>query len=264
METINYEKYFKIDQQVRILIHRRDKKPLDKNAEITSIQGDTVYVEILGDKLPEHEFHGIANAKVSFSGGSEWGLQRCNAVLEDIIDAKHVRLKLTGEVLEQQRREYFRFDVCLPLLWAKTEDQHLKAATAQWVVDRNNLLNQQPPRMFPSGNGYKVVKWRGGDDLMPQDVNLSGGGMRIKTTEFTAPGTMLSVDLFLPLAPPRAIRVVTQIIRCSEVILSWEKGTSYITAMKFVCIDEKDRESIINYIFCEQRNKLQSEIDKRG
>jgi c-di-GMP-binding flagellar brake protein YcgR len=72
------------------------------------------------------------------------------------------------------------------------------------------------------------------------------------------------VDIFLPLAPARAISAMVEIIRCNELQLSWEKGTSYTTAMKFTGIEEKDREAIISFVFCEQRNQLKADTERRS
>jgi c-di-GMP-binding flagellar brake protein YcgR len=98
---------------------------------------------------------------------------------------------------------------------------------------------------------------------LPQNVNLSGGGVRFKTLEYIEPLTMVLVDIFLPLAPSLVISTVAEVVRCNEVQLTWEKGTKYNTAMKFVKIDEKDRETIISFIFGEQRNQLQAMREKK-
>ena len=70
----------------------------------------------------------------------------------------------------------------------------------------------------------------------------------------------MHVNLFLPLAPPRVISVVTEVLRCNEMMLFWTRGNFYSTAMRFHCIDEKDRETIISHIFMEQRRSLQTII----
>jgi c-di-GMP-binding flagellar brake protein YcgR len=129
---------------------------------------------------------------------------------------------------------------------------------------RNKYGSSPAPVMISHGGAHKVVKWRGGDDLLPLSVNLSGGGLRIKTPYYMEPGTRVLVDIFLPLAPTRVISAVAEIIRCNEIKLSWEKGASYTTAMKFTNIDEKDRESIIFFVFSEQRNQLKAVKEKNS
>jgi hypothetical protein len=257
MKKFNYEKYFAAGQQAKIVVKLGKERFLDRNAEITSVDREHVVLEILGDGLPEKEMAKEAGARVAFSAASGWGLFRCNAFIERVITSKELYIRLDGDVIEQQRREYFRLDVDVPLLYTVPEDQHSVSVTATWNEKRMKYLSREPV-MSPYGNGYKVIKWLGGDDLLPQSINLSGGGLRIKTKEYIGPVTMVLVDIFLPLAPTRIIAAVAEAVRCKEIQLNWEKGTSFNTAFKFVKIDEKDRETIITYVFGEQRNQLQA------
>jgi len=254
--TVPYGKYFRISQQIRLLIHFRENKHLDINAEISSITGDFVLLEILGDGIPEKELAGKKGSRVSFSGISETGICKCNALLEQTSGPKQISLRLVGDVDEQQRREYFRLDVFLPLLYIIPEQQHNKAVTDMWRARRENTLSLPAPKMFPSGSGYCVIEWQENEDILPQSINLSGGGFRFRNHQFAAPGTRMLVDLFLPVAPTRVISTLAEVIRCNEIALRLEKGTCFSTAMRFLEIDENDRETLISFLFMEQRKGL--------
>jgi hypothetical protein len=257
----DYEKYFTAGLQARVLIRLTEDKFLDRNAEIISLDHDLVRLEILGD-VTVNELSNKAGARVTVSVSSGWGLCRCNASLEQVFNGKEICIRLTGEVSEQQRREYFRLDIDVPLIYKVPDDQHQVSVTAKWNENRKKYQYAEPV-MFAYGDGYKVAKWLGGDDLLPQNVNLSGGGVRFKPLEYIEPLTMVLVDIFLPLSPSLVISTVAEVVRCNEVQLTWEKGTKYNTAMKFVKIDEKDRETIISFIFGEQRNQLQAMREKK-
>jgi hypothetical protein len=259
---LKYEKYFAEQQQARILIRVTDNRTLDRNTVITSITADRVHLEILGEGVPENEPEKITGAGVTFSVSSGWGFFSCDGLLEKVINGKEIYIRLSGDVNEQQRRDYFRFDLVLPLHWTVPGDQHIASVTQKWKEKRERYLAMEPA-MLPHDNGYKVVRWLGGDDLPPQTVNLSGGGLRIKTHDCVEVGTKVLVDIFLPLAPSRAIMTIAEVVRCTEIRLNLERGASFATAMKFVEIDEKDREMIISFIFSEQRSKLQASRDKR-
>lgn len=254
--TVPYEKFFKSSQQIRLLIHLKEKKYLDINAEISSITGDFVLLEILGDGIPGKELAGKKGCRVTFSGISETGIYKCNALLEQTSGSKQVGLRLVGDVDEQQRREYFRLDVFLPLLYSIPELQQNKAVTEMWRARRESVLSLPAPKMFPSGSGYCVVEWQENEDILPQSINLSGGGFRFRIHQFAAPGTKMLVDLFLPVAPTRVISTLAEVVRCNEIALRLEKGTSFSTAMQFLEIDENDRETIISFLFMEQRKGL--------
>lgn len=262
MKPINYEKYFSRGQQAKIVLKLSSNRFLDRNAEISFVEKDMVEVEVLGDGVSEKELSKEIGAKVTFSVASGWGLFRCNGSLVKVLGSKHLAMKLSGEVFEQQRREYFRLDVDMAVLFSVPADQNIITATAAWNERRLKNLSREPV-MAACGKGFKVIKWLGGDDILPQSVNLSGGGLRIKTREFIEPLALAVVDLFLPLAPTRVISTLAEVVRCNEIQLNWEKGTSYNTAFKFVKIEEKDRQTIITYVFSEQRSQLQATRDGR-
>jgi hypothetical protein len=257
-----YDKFFRFSQQVRVLIHLKDKKHLDLNAEISSIAGDFVMLEILGDGIPERELAGRIGSRVSFSGITEIGICKCNALLEQTSGPKQIGLRLSGAVDEQQRREYFRLDVFLPLLYSIPELQHTKAVAEMWRDRRDHMLSLPAPRMFPYGTGYRVIGWQDHDAILPQSINLSGGGFRFRIGQFAAPGTSMLVELFLPVAPTKVIAVLAEVVRCNEIALRLEKGTCFSTAMRFLEIDDNDREAIICFLFMEQRKVLLESREK--
>jgi hypothetical protein len=263
-KLLKYKKYFRIEDQVKMLIRLNDKNFIDNYTEISEIKDDRVRLEVLGGGVRVHELADKIGTDVSLSGSSGWGLYRCNALLEEVISNKEIRVRLVGEVDEQQRREYFRLDVELPVIYAFPADNHKTAVTEQWILRRKQYLSMPEPVMLSHEKGYKVVGWLGGDALMPQKINLSGGGVRMKADEFIEPGRKMLVDIFLPLAPPCIVSTVAEVVRCSEIRLNWESGVNFTTALKFVHIDEKDCESIISFIFSEQRTKLKADIEKKN
>jgi hypothetical protein len=91
-------------------------------------------------------------------------------------------------------------------------------------------------------------------------VNLSGGGLRFKTPVYIKPETLVYINLFLPFIPPRVIHVVAETLRSNEIILG--RGSSYMTALRFHFINDRDRETIIAFIFAEQRRLLGGRVGK--
>lgn len=260
---LKYKKYFRIEDQVKMLIRLNDKNFIDNYAEISEIKDARVWLEVLGDGVPVHELADKIGTDVSLSGSSGWGLCRCNALLEEVTSNKEICVRLVGEVDEQQRREYFRLDVEVPVIYTLPTENHKIAVTEQWLSRRKQHLSLPEPVMIPHEKGYKVVKWLGGNALLPQKVNLSGGGVRMKMNEFIETGRRILVDIFLPLAPPCLVSTVAEVVRCNEIRLNWEKGADFTTALRFIHIEEKDCEAIISFVFSEQRNKLQAGLGKK-
>ncbi len=259
-----YEKYFLEGNQVRLILRKDKKLVADFNAEILSVKKDLIWFEVIGEGIPRHALTSVISAAVSMSGSTGWGLFRSTGILEEVKDNGEICIRVTGEIDEQQRREYFRLDVEIPLKYSVPDNQHVTSVSANWMETRKRNESSSAPIMVPHGNGFKVVKWRGGEDLLPQSVNLSAGGLRIKTLEYIKHGTKILLDIFLPLAPTCVISTVAEVVRCAEIQLSWEKGTSYTTALKFTSIDDKDRESIITYVFGEQRSQLQANRERKS
>jgi len=158
-------------------------------------------------------------------------------------------------------REYFRLDVFLPVRFEVPPTQSPVAVKERWNSLRGMSANSPPPKMIPSGKGFRVVLPDGGD-IPSQAVNLSGGGLRMRMPSSVPAGNWVQVDIFLPIAPPRIVCVVAEVLRCNEVTLRLEKNPVFITAMKFIHIDEKDREAIIAFLFAEQRSQLQAEAER--
>ncbi len=255
-KTANYDAFFKVGQHVKLGYSHPGKKGLEINGEITGFSNNRARVEIIGSNLQStFSAHG---KELYISGWSGWGFYICCAVLEGLVGDREIDIRLSGRVDEYQRREYFRWDVNIPVLLSVPERQQQSEIKSLWIADRNSL-RATTPDMRRAGGGYMVASWRGGDDILPLNVNLSGGGIRFRTGNYIAPDTKVRVDIFLPVAPTRVIATVAEVLRCSEISLRVEKDSLFITAMRFIHIDEKDRETIISYLFSEQRNSLQTD-----
>lgn len=255
-ENSLYSNQFSPDQQVNVTLRLKNKKLFESNAVVTAIEKDLLSMELIGSGLPaDTEIEAGVEVNITFWTG--WAHYRCSGTLENRGDGKHLCTRLFGEIIEEQRRDYFRLDLFVPVAYEIPSDQRLTAVEVQWAAARERLLFLPTPQMEPSGDGFKVVNWDGKEDLLPMSINLSGGGIRFKVSELLEAGTLLNIDLFLPLDPSRVIRVVAEVLRCNEIKLRWEKGTQYMAAMRFHRINEKERETIISYIFSEQRRLLQ-------
>jgi hypothetical protein len=258
-----YARYFKAENQAKIGIKLADNKFLDVSGLIRSIEGDQLTIELVGTE-PVEEMTAESGSDVFITFWTGWSLCRCNAVLMRKIYGRRVFLRLTGPVNEKQTREFFRLDVTIPLCYTIPEKQLLTAVHEEWAATVERLKDCAAPVLVAGAGGFKVVRWNGQGEIAPRPVNLSGGGLRFKTQEYVEPGTLEAINLFLPLVPPRVIHVVAETLRCTEIVLGREKGNNYIIATRFHLINDKDRETVIAFIFAEQRRILSSNAGKRG
>ena len=251
-----FEMYFRIGQPVKVGIHLSENLVLEEHAVIRGMEGNRMKLELWGSSLAER---GGAEsvAVVTVVADAGYSIYRCSAALEKETSGRTLSLVVSGGIREKQLREYFRFDLCLPVAYSIPENQTLNSVISECLTNKIGHRDIPPPVMQPCRDGFKVVRWNDLTDLLPERINLSGGGLRLRMPEYTEPGTLMQVNLFLPLVPPRVICEVAEVLRCNEMMLLWSKGNSYSTAMRFHRIDEKDRETIISHIFSEQRRSLQ-------
>jgi len=256
-----YTRYFSEGIQTKLCIKRSETKDLDLTGLVRFIKKDRLTLDLIGSEAVD-EMAVESGCEVAITLWTGWSLCRCAAVLMRKIYGRRVLLQLTGPVNEQQTREFFRLDVSIPLSYTIPGKQVLSTMHEEWLASRE-LLNELPaPLLAACPEGFKVVKWNGQGEVAPRTVNLSGGGLMIKTSEYVKPQSLVVIDLFLPLTPPRIVHIVAETLRCNEIVLNREKGSSYITAICFHFISDKDRESIISFIFAEQRRILSSSAGK--
>lgn len=189
-------------------------------------------------------------------------LCRCHALLTAPVSDGLLRCRVIDEVEIHQRREFFRLDVAIPIRWHVAADQRLSCAIDYWSLSQISMSDEEPPRLaLTAHGGFRVLNWRGAS-LEPQEINLSGGGIRCKLTELLPVGTLINLEIFLPLTPGRVIHAVGIIVRSSEPALD-RASEACLTGIRFVHLADSDRDTIISYIFNEQRSQLRAYAEER-
>jgi Family of unknown function (DUF5634) N-terminal domain len=258
--TSEYGEFFKAGQPVKVAIHLAENILFEEHAVVRAMEGDRMKLELWGSSLAE-KGRAETGADVTVVADVGYSIYRCSAFLEKETSGMTINLVLSGGIREKQLREFFRFDMNLPIAYSIPENQALTSVKNEWQIAKIHYEELPPPLMQRCKDGFKVQKWKDLNELLPDRINLSGGGLRFRMPEYTAPGTLMHVNLFLPLAPPRVISVITEVLRCDEMMLFWTRGNFFSTAMRFHCIEEKDRETVISHIFMEQRRSLQTMKD---
>lgn len=258
MAMSDYGNYFEDLQKINLAIRLNGGGAFDGTAAITSLKGDLAWLELYGNEQPPGgAVQPGAEAWMSvWTGGA---LCRCDARVETVRDERKFSVRLVGEVKETQRREYFRLDVSLPVLYTVLENVSPEDAEADWNSDRKTFCS--PPEMVPTGDGPKVVAWNGAE-VPSVRTNLSGGGMRLRVSHLVPSGAMVKLTLFLSFPQPRPLYVVAEALRCQEITLSREPGQHYSMSLKFIMIADRDREAIISYLFNEQRRELMAKNER--
>jgi hypothetical protein len=191
-------------------------------------------------------------------------------------------------VREQNSRSHFRIDGFISLTYTKVlgeeyvriREQYLNKISPENEMERsdsnlNNDLetntdtNAIPVEIFDTINLLnKKLNYL--QDLMdnpkdvalfeqePVKVNISGSGMRFNSRDSFRVGDLLDMKMVLPSSPSSIIKTVALVVRVDHSPKnesSPEEGYNLV-AVKFIVINEDDRDSIIRYTFTWKRQML--------
>lgn len=235
----DYPKYFSVEQAATLAFTMEDGKDLEIQGVVTAVRGEMVTVECLGRVGASGPPLQPGDVTV-FSARSNCEINRCTAIVAQLSGRK-LGLRLFGNVEEQQRRQYFRLDLSMPFRYAVAEGGKFEAVVDAWLAEREKLL----------------ARGDNGKEILPEQANLSAGGIRFTTREKLDQGTYVTMTMFLATEPPRLVHTVGKVVRSNELQLEFGIAIRFTTALEFVCIDEGDRDAVITFLFSEQRRQLQ-------
>jgi len=93
----------------------------------------------------------------------------------------------------------------------------------------------------------------GEEEIRPQPVNISAGGIRFLTDEKVSKGDLMEIRMHLCTCPP------LKIITYGEVVRVIEKNNKYEVAVSFKNSEEEVREAILRYTLQKQRELLKKQ-----
>ncbi len=94
-----------------------------------------------------------------------------------------------------------------------------------------------------AGDGYTAVK---------TDVNISGAGVQFVSESALKEGDLVELRIIIPVFPYPRITCLCEVVRAGK---SDDAGPRRC-ALKFIVINEKDRDVLINYVFLKERQYL--------
>ncbi|OPY77159.1 MAG: hypothetical protein A4E64_01221 [Syntrophorhabdus sp. PtaU1.Bin058] len=178
-----------------------------------------------------------------------------------------------------ERREYFRIRDRLPVEFRKiSADEFSKLQdviryNATQVTDKINEVYFLRERMMQTENDQTSVimsiinkKLDMIIDLLYQskksdthynrliDVIISGSGIQFESDVLIHENDYVELKVVLPVFPYPTITALCQTIRSD--VLEKNGFYSYDVAMRFLVINEKDRDLLINYVFLKERERV--------
>ncbi len=177
------------------------------------------------------------------------------------------------------QREDFRIDDTLPLIYSPLGETNRREEESS-IHDITPILRKLKKRdMDPElllliklfdEKLNQIIKLTSGKDSggylagkapIPTDINISAGGISFRSKESFKVGEVLNLVIGLPPQPYTHINIVGEVLRVSEVDGAAEDEMKFNVALKFVHMDDEERQDITKYLFDVQRKRVRSHKD---
>jgi Tfp pilus assembly protein PilZ len=279
-----YSHYFPVGKKVGVGIPLPSSGVFRDWAVIHEIDEDLVSLQLSRDVLPEDVSLHYGQI-LELRGGSEGSAFCCRAIVVSEGEVRELLLRLIGEVVSDELREFYRIDAFLPIKYFVSHEQNIDLLRTQWEERRtrrrpleiNHTDHRWSGGLLPAESGereqpqHSLTTDRGeaADDLdlavkemsdswdtiIPLAATISGGGLRINTHQEFEAGEYVRFEIFVPL-PPRVIDVIGRVVFITSNLPAGSDREYFNTGVQFVYIDERDRDAIIRYISTIQLKRI--------
>ena len=234
-------------------------------AIIHEIDEDLVSLQLSRDQLPVRVTLHVGQI-LELSGGKEGNAYSCRAIIVSEGYAKELLLRLIGEIVSDELREFYRIDAFLPIKYYISREQHPEILKKQWeqrreqrfaldlarrqrrwdseFVDGAAELPQEKRLENDDADDEEFESW---DTIIPLAANVSGGGLRIMTHQGFDQGEFVLLEILVP-SPRRIVDAIVRVVFANRNYTAGEDLEYFNTGLQFVFIDERDRDSIVNHI----------------
>jgi hypothetical protein len=248
-------------------------------AIIHEINEDLVTLQLSRDVLPLGVY--LRNGSVlELSSGDKDNGYCCRAIIVSEGAEKKLLLRLIGEIVSNELREFYRVDAYLPIKYFVSREQdsdrlrreweerrlsRLKRVSAQnirrWnakilpespILDLEVSGDDEPSQDLNRTEEASDSSW---DSIIPLAANISGGGLRIITHMGFEMGEYVLLEIFVP-SPERVIDVVGRVVFANRNFAAGNDHEYFNTGVQFVYLEESDRDAIVNYISTIQLKRI--------
>lgn len=282
-----YSHYFPVGKKVGVGIPLPNADVFKDWAIIHEIDEDLVSLQLSRDDLPE-EVSLHYGQILELRGGSDENGYCCRAIVVSEGDARELLLRLIGEVVSDELREFYRIDAFLPIKYYVSREQNIDRLHKQWEERRAHRLqlefgaadqrwggslpskdatlpherhHQGPVEIANDVNSRdhrpaekeSPDSW---DTIIPLAANISGGGLRIITHHGFQNGEYALLEIFVP-SPQRVVDVVGRVVFANRNYAAGSEQEYFNTGVQFVYVDDRDRDAIVTYISTIQLKRIQ-------
>lgn len=222
-ELFNHLKTHKVGN---ISIPLKDGEKIHLECVVIAQSPEKLEAHFLPDQLPAEalDLDGRCHLRFDVGGPTLSVITRIEKVEND----RKLLLRAVETLNHQQRREYFRVDVQLPVKIQNISDK---------------------PFEFPSGDLF-------GD---AEGINISGCGIMVVFNDPLPAETLIRLKINLPEPRPATVSCVGHVVRQTE-----KRRGGYQVALHFDEINQEERDKIIAFCLIEQRRQLRLKVQVLG
>jgi len=274
-DVSNYAQHFIKGQKITVCIPMENNELFRDWAIIESLEKDLITLQLSRDQLP---------VQVRLVSGTRFDLRiekkgegyRCAGVFAGGEGLGLIHVRLTGDVVTSELREYFRIDLFLPFRLLLTKEQNLDVLIGTWRNKKQIRLTDEAERReaFSGKNRNILIKIAEGefdtegqesaagkrnleefypideswDNVNASAINLSAGGFKFVSTDVFTKDELILVEMFIPSNPPRIMDCIARVVM-KNINYSFKADKEHFNiALNFVLIDDRDRDAIISHI----------------
>lgn len=257
-----YANYFTAGMKVGVGIPMPNAEVFTDWAVINNIDEDLVTLQLSRDQLPVNVNLHMGQI-LDLRGGHEGSGFSCRAIIVIEGYAREILLRLIGEIVSDELREFYRIDAFLPIKYYISREQNPGILRQEWIARREQRHIEELEHKEKRWDSRLVVEsavlpqephqesmdhyddsW---DTIIPLAANISGGGIRIISHQSLKRGEYALLEILIPL-PPRIVDAVVRVVFTNRNYAAGVDHEYYNTAMQFVFIVERDRDAIIHHI----------------
>lgn len=253
-------------------------------AIIDEIDEDLVSLQLSRDMLPDGVNLRVGQI-LTIRSESDGQAYSCRAFIVSKGYDQDLLLRLTGEIVYDELREFYRIDAFLPIKFHTLDDQNPAIVKKQWEERRKQRLEEARIReqrrldakrerlwaeerarerkllegTFPDGQTGPFSTGKPREE--PEDnpyyeswgsvtsvaINISGGGLKILTNQGFETDEFLLLEIFVP-SLSCIVDIVARVVFSNHNDTAGDEGNCFNTGMQFVFIDERTRFAINSHV----------------
>lgn len=251
-------------------------------AIILDIDEDLLELQLSRDVLPAG-VRLLVGTILDIRGGKADDGYSCRGIIVSEGDRREVLLRLIGEIVTDELREFYRIDAFLPIKYFITQETSEYSLKLDWQAKREARAERERERrenevkpwqrlMLPQPEDLAEEELNTADepdeeleegadsddnsdhswdDVIPLAANISGGGIRILLHHEFKADDLIILEIYVPTEPqPRIVDAVGKVISSLQNHAASKQlhRNSYNTSIEFLFIDERDRDTIVSHI----------------